>query len=207
MMIICNTLLLQILLLQCLFDQAVSITHEEEEEYVKVLVGFRDRQDQQQYVRKSRRQPRTASGKPKTKIKYEYQTTEVVAMEVTRAELEEMRKDGSIDYIEEDFMVPLAQNDDDEDGPQELTSYGIGLTQAHRTFTPDPTWDQQCGVYLCVVDSGVFIDNADIPYSRGDGFVDGKAFDEAEGEEWFNPRDSDHGTEVAVSSFCVDICT
>ena len=203
-----HNLLFQLLWLQFLCSQAVA--QEQDAEYVKVLVGFRDQEDIKQYVRKSRIQSRTASGIPQTKINYEFNNTNTVAMEVTRAELEEMRKDSTYDYIEEDFMVPLAKiherieedfvvsiaKNDNED---EHESYGIGLTQAYRTFQPDGSWDQQCGVYLCAVDSGVFIDNADIPYYRGDGYVDGRSFGLADGQEWYYPRNGNHGTETAVS--------
>lgn len=213
--------LFQLLWLQCLFLQAVA--QEDEEEYVRVLVGFHDPEETEQYVRKSQLQAPTASGKPKTKVSYEFQNTDAVAMEVTRAELEEMRKDATFDYIEEDIMVPLAKKNDDDDwwrdeptrrptpfptfrptpAPteeiREYESYGIGLTQAYRTFHPDGTWDQQCGVYICSVDSGVFIDNADIPYSRGDGYVDGRSFGLAAGQDWYYPKKGSHGTETAVS--------
>ena len=73
------------------------------------------------------------SGKPETIIKYEFQNTEAVAMEVTSAELEEMKKNNSFLYIEEDILVPVAKDDDDYDG-FEYKSYGIELTQADRTI-------------------------------------------------------------------------
>lgn len=211
-MMIRHTLLFHLLWLQCLFSQAVA--QEEEEEYVRVLVGFRDAQEGKLYARyaqKAQSQHLTANGKPKTILKYEYETTGALAMRVTPDELEEMKKDAIFDYIEEDLKVPFAQNDDDEDDeePTEIRSYGISMTQADRTFNPDPTWDQKCAVYLCVADSGVYLNNADIPYSRGDGYVDGRSFSEAleQGQEWYYPRNGSHGTEVAVSLLLCDYCT
>ncbi|CAJ1954202.1 unnamed protein product [Cylindrotheca closterium] len=215
-MIIRQILLLQILLLLGLVSQLIQAAEEEseqaEEEYVRVLVGFHDRDQEKEYVRRQRVRPRT--GKPQAKVNYEFQKTEAVAMQVTRRELEEMKKDSKqFSYVEEDILVPVAaawaggagSNPSnattlDEEAQRrliELRNYGIELTQAHRTIDPDPDWDQECGVYLCVVDSGVFLNNADIPYSRGDGYVEGKAFGDAEGDQWFNPRGTDHGTQVA----------
>jgi len=84
--------------------------------------------------------------------------------------------------------VPVAKDDDDDYDGFEYKSYGIGLTQADRTINPDPNFGEGCGVYACVVDSGVDLDNADVPYSLGDGYVDGRAFSTAAGQQWFNPK-------------------
>ena len=216
-----HSLLLQVLLLQSLLghliiiqaaeEATVDAEEEEEEDYVRVLVGFHDLHQEKEYVSGQRMRPRT--GKPQAKVNYEFKKTEALAMQVTRAELEEMKRDSKFSYIEEDILVPVATGAsnpvnngttilEEETHRQllEFRSYGIELTQAHRTIDPDPDWDQECGVYLCVVDSGVFLNNADIPYSRGDGYVEGETFGDAEGQEWYNPRGTDHGTQVAVST-------
>ncbi|CAJ1954206.1 unnamed protein product [Cylindrotheca closterium] len=214
-MVLRKILLLRVLLILSLVSPLIQAAEEESEQredddYVRVLVGFHDRDQEKEYVRRQRMRPRT--GKPQSKINYEFKQTEALAMQVTRAELEEMRRDSKqFSYVEEDILVPVAAaagssnsanatNTWDERMQRQLLefkSYGIELTQAHRTINPDPNWDQECGVYLCVIDSGVFIDNLDIPYSRGDGYVDGKTFGSAEGQEWFNPKGTDHGTQVA----------
>mmetsp|Transcript_35052 Transcript_35052/g.84866 ORF Transcript_35052/g.84866 Transcript_35052/m.84866 type:complete len:530 (-) Transcript_35052:179-1768(-) len=208
-MIIRHTLLPQVLLLLSILSEAITA---EEEEYVRVLVGFHDRQEEKEYVRRQRMQPRTAGGKPKSKIKYEFKKTEAVAMEVTLAELEEMKKDSKkFSYIEEDILVPVATGassitpimnatttleEETRRRLAEVTNWGIEMTQADRIISPDPNWDQECGVYACAVDSGLFLDHEDIPYSRGDGYVDGKTFGTAEGQEWFYPRGTSHGTYI-----------
>lgn len=221
-MILRNNVLFRFLLLQCLVTRLIQaavevevevpVEAEEAEDYVRVLVGFRDLQEEKEYVRRQRMQPR--SGKPKAKINYQFQQTEALAMQVTREELQEMKKDSKFSYIEEDVLVPVAGGGALVNATNmlhegvaeahrqlfEFTNYGINLTQAQRIISPDPDWDQECGVYACVVDSGVFLANADIPYSRGDGYVDGKSFGGAEGEDWYYPRGTNHGTHVAVSS-------
>ncbi|CAJ1954205.1 unnamed protein product [Cylindrotheca closterium] len=213
-MIIRHIILMQMLLLLGFASELIQAADEEtdEEEYVRVLVGFHDRDQEKEYVRRQRMRPRT--GKPQANVNYEFKQTEALAMQVTRAELEEMRRDSKqFSYVEEDILVPVAAAGGvggasnpvnstilDKEAQRQLLefrSYGIELTQAHRTINPDPDWDQECGVYLCVIDSGVFLNNADIPYSRGDGYVEGKTFGNAEGQEWFNPRGTDHGTQVA----------
>lgn len=217
-MILRHTLLFQFVLWQCLFNPAVSV---DDEEYVRVMVGFYNRDDEVEYVREQRRLSSTANGKPTTKVNYEFQTTEAVAMEATWAQLEEMKKDSRVLYIEEDLLVTevssalrgksfyaddnaatrtttLQDQAEDMRKLREIRSYAIEMMQADIDIDPDPTWDQECGVYTCVVDSGVYIDNEDIPYSRGDGYVDGKTFGPAEGQDWYYPRNSNHGTGVAV---------
>ncbi|CAJ1954200.1 unnamed protein product [Cylindrotheca closterium] len=197
-------LILQSLLLSHLLLTAQAQEQEDEEEYVRVLVGFHDVQQEKEYVRRQRMQPRTA-GRPKSKINYTFKQTEALAMQVTLSELEEMKKDSRFSYIEDDVLVPVAGFSNptnvtalvEETHRQlaEATNYGIELTQANRIISPDPDY-QECAVYACVVDSGVFIDNADIPYSRGDGYVDGATFGDAVGQDWYYPRGTSHGTYV-----------
>lgn len=218
MILLRQSLLFQLLLLWhiiCIGSSVAQAAEEEssfnddddDEEYVRVMVGFRDRAESKAYVRAQRFQARTASGKPKTKINYQFQQTDAVAMEVTKAELEEMKRSKQFQYIEEDILVPVATSNISLDNTTavrelfEFRSYGIELTQAQRTMNPDTTSDEQCIVHLCVVDSGVFLNNADIPYSRGDGYTDGQSFGAASGQDWANPRDTSHGTHVAVSLF------
>jgi len=152
--------------------------------------GFHDRREK----REQQSQSRTTSGESKARIIHQFKNTEAIAMEVTRSELEQMKNNNTFSYIEEDLEIFEAGHE--RVLQSEFVNYGIRMTQAHRTFAPDPSWDQQCGVYLCVVDSGVYLDNSDIPYSRGDGYVDGKSFGPAAGQDWSYPIGNNHGTQV-----------
>lgn len=182
----------------------------EEEEMVSIMVGFRDSADEGNYVRKQRMNAR--NGQSKSKINYRFQNTHGLAMEVTRAEYEEMKKDPTFSTVEEDHEVRLAPStidtsnitstlEEHERWLQEAKSYGVALTQSDQAIPVPPSSWSKCVVYVCIVDSGVFVNHQDIPYARGDGYTDGEAFGQAAGDQWWNPISTPHGSNVAGIMF------
>lgn len=219
-----SILILQLLLMACIArhsdpearkHRTPDFGNSEEEETVRVILGFHDLEEERAFIEQNVVRQRTGSSRT-SKISHRFEKAQAVAMEVSKSELEEMTADSRFSFVEEDILVPVADgvgvgvggiaipaNASGIDGRArklaERTSYGITLTQSDRNVNPDPYSDQECTVYACVVDSGVYLDHEDIPYSRGDGYVDGRAFGVPDGEEWYHPRDTDHGTNVAVS--------
>ncbi|KAL3940591.1 MAG: hypothetical protein SGBAC_004899 [Bacillariaceae sp.] len=185
-----------------------------DEEMVKIMVGFRDAEDEFDYIRKQRIEARTADSNFKSKITYQFQNTNGLAMEVTRSEYEKMKEDPTFREVEEDFEVRIASPDastatvnitDTMEAHErylaELKSYGIGMTQADQAIPVPPSdWDK-CVVYMCIVDSGVYVNHNDIPYGRNDGYSDGEEFGQASNDQWWNPINTPHGTNVAGIMF------
>ncbi|CAJ1954213.1 unnamed protein product [Cylindrotheca closterium] len=185
-----------------------------EEETIKVLVGFKHMREEVKYIEEEDQKVRVAGNSTikKSKIKYQFKNTNAVAMEVTRAEYEEMQKDSRFSYIEEDFEVKLASFDPPINEEEQLLrrtqqvirevqSYAIPMTQSDQ-FIPTPPGDAaNCMVYTCIVDSGVYINHQDIPYDRGDGYTTGRSFGSAVNNLWYRPVNTNHGTNVAGIMF------
>ncbi|CAJ1960575.1 unnamed protein product [Cylindrotheca closterium] len=181
----------------------------DDEEMIKIMVGFRDKGDGNNYKRNQRMQSR--DGSSKSKITYEFQNTNGMAMEVTRAEFEQMKQDPAFSTVEEDVEVrvatpatPTANNNTMEAHERwlaEARSYGLAMTQADQAIPVPPSEWSQCVAYMCIVDSGVYVNHNDIPYNRNDGYTDGSAFGQAAGDQWWNPIKTPHGTNVAGIMF------
>mmetsp|Transcript_25129 Transcript_25129/g.61969 ORF Transcript_25129/g.61969 Transcript_25129/m.61969 type:complete len:587 (+) Transcript_25129:164-1924(+) len=234
-----HALILQVLLLSCLVashlanaelfsmfggvdrteiaEAAQQDNGEENEEMVQIMVGFRDSQDETNYIRKQRMQRR--NGNSKSKITYQFQNTNGLAMQVTRSEYEAMKQDPTFSQVEEDFEVRVASpptvdatlntttttsttmEDHYERYLAEVKSYGIPMTQADQAIPVPPSDWSKCVVYMCIVDSGVYVNHNDIPYGRNDGYTDGEEFGQASGDQWWNPINTPHGTNVAGIMF------
>jgi hypothetical protein len=176
-----------------------------EDELIKVLVGFHNVREENAYVS---RQQGLRGGRSRSRIKHQFKNTNALAMEVTKAELAAMRTDPKFKYIEDDVLVYKANSTRVPHSPinnhttarslEEVVSYGLWRTQADHEIPPAESSDD-CVINLCVVDSGLFVDHEDIPYSVGDGYIRGEEFGLPSGQHWYFPQDTDHGTSVTVS--------
>ncbi|KAL3934324.1 MAG: hypothetical protein SGBAC_009934 [Bacillariaceae sp.] len=171
---------------------------------MKVMVGFNHLREELTYIQEDQQKVRTASAK--SKITYQFKNTNAIAMEVTRAEYEEMRKDSRFSYIEEDFEVKVASSNLSAEERrsrriQEVQSYAISMTQSDRSIPIPPSSAEDCLVYTCIVDSGVYVDHDDIPYNQGDRYTSGRSFGSAANNLWYRPVNTDHGTNVAGIMF------
>eukprot|EP00980_Cylindrotheca_fusiformis_P014471 scaffold3865_cov107-Cylindrotheca_fusiformis.AAC.3 len=203
-----------------------STTTEEEREKkdrnkISILVGFADSEEQRSFVESTKRTRNDLT------IEYEYQMTNTVRMRVSKSERDALLRDRRITLVEDDFIVERAVPEPQtrlrrlEDGQQqelllnnftsqrEETSYGLNQVQgteplpnlrgeeASHQQTPDGN-KTKCVKTVCIIDSGLLIDHYDIPYSRGDGYIEGAEFGLPFGQYWYNPDpELDHGTAVA----------
>jgi hypothetical protein len=184
-----------------------------EDELIKVLVGFHNVREENAYVS---RQQALRGGRSRSRIKHQFKNTNALAMEVTKAELAVMRTDPKFKYIEDDVLVYQANSTRVPPSPinnhatarsleEEVNSYGLWRTQADQEIRPAESSDD-CVINLCVVDSGLFVDHEDIPYSVGDGYIRGEEFGLPSGQRWYFPQNTDHGTGVTVSVLCLRCC-
>eukprot|EP00980_Cylindrotheca_fusiformis_P014472 scaffold3865_cov107-Cylindrotheca_fusiformis.AAC.4 len=181
---------------------------DDESSLIKVMVGFRSRQEEDDYLNRQGSRLRGA-GVNQKKVGHKFKNANAVTMEVTREEFDEMSKDPQFDYVEEDILVYKATssstnqetndtaNEETQRLLREITSYGLWRTQADQEIPPADVGDEKCLVHLCIVDSGLFLANQDVPYSLNDGYIIGNEFGLPAGERWYNPIDTDHGTGVA----------
>ena len=177
------------------------------QEKIKIMVGFNDLQEEEAYIAQEAARVQTASdnnnAETENKIKYQFQNTNAIAMEVTPEEYEQMQQDGRFSYIEEDFEVKIAELTPEEHQRriQEVRSYAIAMVQADQSIPTPPSDSENCVVYTCIVDSGVYVDHMDLPYSRGDGYISGREFGSAVNNLWYRPINTNHGTNVAGIMF------
>lgn len=183
-----------------------------EEDNVRILVGFDSWQDEERFVRARKTEQMNRGLKRKSKIKYQFKQTKAIAMEVTKAELEAMKQDSAISYIEEDPIVHRASFSTlyDETSTQqhlrnrllqEDTSYGLRKIQGDASIPLPTSSSGDCAINICIVDSGLSTTHYDIPYGSDQIYIKGAEFGMPEGQRWNNPNpgNNDHGTGVAVS--------
>jgi subtilisin family serine protease len=191
----------------CIAEPANGSDRQDDSSLISVLVGFENRDQERDFVRSSR-------ARNEFSIKYEYKMAKAVWMQVTKMEYEELKRDQRIAYIEDDPIVyqvnhapphiateaatPRASTSSapPKRSLAEQVSYGLYRVQGDRSIPPSPD-STECQVKVCIVDSGLVIDHYDIPYTRGDGYIDGKEFGLPWGQHWYNPSlTTDHGTAV-----------
>lgn len=200
--------------------QVIENDRESDQEMIKIMVGFRNSQGENDYIAAASnaaasnaaaaaaagmRGSISSSSNMNNKIKHQFKNAHAVAMEVTRAEFEQMRNDDSslFQYVEEDITVYKAKRSSNHNNTSrraldEIISYGLWRTQSDVEILPATT-EEDCVINLCVVDSGVFLDHQDIPYSVNDGYTRGEEFGIPSNQRWYNPQGTDHGSAVAVS--------
>jgi hypothetical protein len=176
---------------------------------ISILVGFNSLEEENSFVKLRSSNQMTRGGKPASKIKHEFKRANAIAMEVTKAELETMRRDPSIRYIEDDPIVHLARipmtNKEsilEQKGKRFLyedSSYGLRKIQGDQAIPQPPSADGKCAINVCIVDSGLLMTHYDIPYNSSN--VQGAEFGSLpSGQYWYNPDplSNEHGTSVAV---------
>jgi subtilisin family serine protease len=192
----------------CLAQSANDFDRQDDSSLISVLVGFENRNQERDFVRSTR-------ARNEFSIKYEYKMAKAVWMEVTKVEYEELKRDQRIAYMEDDPIVyqvnhapphiateaATPRNSTSSTPPgrslREQVSYGLNRVQGDRSIPPSPD-STDCQAKVCIVDSGLVIDHYDIPYKRGDGYIDGEEFGIPWGQYWYNPAwTTDHGTAVA----------
>jgi len=190
---------------------AAAASGREDDEMISIMVGFRDGEDERKYIRSQRVQAR--NGNNKSQINYQFQNINGLAMKVTREEYEQMKDDPTFSSVEMDPEVRVvsqstldtsnytATMEAHERWMQEVQSYGIPLTQSGQAIPTPPSDWSKCVVYVCIVDSGVYVNHNDIPYARGDGYTHGEEFGQASGDQWWNPINTPHGSNVAGIMF------
>ncbi|CAJ1954195.1 unnamed protein product [Cylindrotheca closterium] len=211
------SLLRACLLISCLSLVTSTASAQEDDGKISVLVGFKTQEATQQFVSSYQEVAVTASvgdsgeateikssGGPQ--IQYEYENAQALEVRVTQKEFEQMKEDDQFAYVEEDPIVyqmetPTSSASADirrQLQAAEEPSYGLFSVQGDKDIPLPPSNAEDCLVDICIVDSGLIEDHFDIPYKRGDGFVDGEEFGLPSGQYWWNARpDDDHGTGVA----------
>jgi len=157
----------------------------EEPRIVNVIVGYKSRNKIPITV--------TAACEKKNSLRSYYKRTAAVAVSVPADELDAIDNDEDVLYVEEDLRVfPHS----------ETVPWGIQAIQASQPYSaktiPLPqsnNKDVGCRIKVCVVDSGLFVDHPDIPYSLDSPTLQGKEFGLPPDQSWYEPRGS-HGTHV-----------
>jgi hypothetical protein len=186
---------LALILLTLIGGQMLEKRHQrtlQDEEMVRVVVGF---QDEKSYAEFEARSKTSRSISALHQVRYK--RTIAVAMNIPVTQWADLEDDPSVAYVEEDAKAYLLS---------ETVPWGIVAVQGTDPAIPLPDPGNEC-FKICVIDTGLLVNHADIPYSLGMSNIDGKEFNLGEGELWHNPSAaSSHGTHVTVSSF-VSYCT
>jgi serine protease len=179
--------------------QTTIITDEESstpEPTIRVLVGFESLEDQQAYWQSTISDRAYSEDRHKL---YRYQRSPAVAITIPETQLEALRQDPRVSYVERDQTFVLYQTT----SGSEVLPYGIQAVQGASDAVPPPlALESNCqnpdSFKVCVVDSGLLIDHNDIPYeSFSSSNVRGEIFGISNNLNWYQPSAaSSHGTHV-----------
>ena len=169
----------------------------ETDETIRVVVGFTDQYEQDQFEKTI---PSTSSvlrssqtGKDPHVVRYN--RANAVALSLTPKEIESIKQQPGVQYVEPDTRVKLFSEED--------VPYGITAVQGTEPLPPPKASidsNEDC-FSVCIVDSGLLLAHPDIPFDINSTNVAGKEFDLSEEYLWYSPSSSaGHGTHVAVSS-------
>ena len=193
-----RSMILPILLLAFIILQ--STVKAQDEELVRLKLSFSSSQQQAQFqhsVIQSTGTSSTLNSGPTWydfKEVYQFSRTNVTALSIPKTQYADFMSQASEQSIEVrvDQKMRLFQFEG------EVVPYGIGSIQGDLVGIPSPP-PNNC-FKVCVIDDGLLVSHADIPYVVGESNVKGQHFGLPDDKEWWNPSpDSAHGTHVAVS--------
>jgi hypothetical protein len=170
-----------------IFDQDSSLKN--------ILIRFESADEENDFLRIFKQ-----TKSPESKIRYHFHHAPIVSLSVSRDELLHIKE--TVTNIEEDPVVSIpkpipVKERIGQRSLREQISYGLKQTQADQPLPFPPAGSPDCVVNVCIIDSGLRVGNADIPYANGDGFLEGEEFGIPSDQYWFSPSpNADHGTAV-----------
>jgi hypothetical protein len=170
----------------------------QDEEMVRVVVGFQDEQSYTKFEARWKTARWKTARSSSLSHQVRYKRTNAVAMHIPLTQWADLENDPSVAYVEEDTKAYILA---------ETVPWGIVTVQGTDSAIPLPDPGNEC-FKICVIDAGLMVNHADIPYEFGMSDIDGNEFNLPPGEFWYNPSEgSSHGTHVTVSSFVSYYCT
>jgi len=152
------------------------------EEMINVVVGYSNEESSTFQAHEGRRYLSQFD------VRTRFKRANAISMRIRASEVHMLEQDPDVTYVEEDIkMYPLS-----EEYP-----WGVNLVNGNSADSiPSPKSGENC-FKICVVDTGVRVEHPDIPFSRGDGKIEGRDFRLPYGQTWYNPSPSaNHGTHV-----------
>jgi hypothetical protein len=164
----------------------------EEEEKVRVIIGFPDELQQAKFE---------AAAESDRSLNFQnwvrYSRTNAVALTLPVSQLDALllkqtRSSSGLSYIQKDTISKLYA---------ETIPYGISAVQGDLQGIPLASIasdDVDDCFRVCVIDSGLLVDHPDIPFVQDGTNILGKVFGLGTDLDWYNPS-TNHGTHVTVS--------